>query len=207
MSKFGSANDSWHNMQNSRETDELKQWKLDQGIPLSVYIERENQWEFVDYFNEAGPLMNKDDILEIDLGKLQGDEVKIKLSSGILFWEIDYVAMDFSNGCDLKIHKIPVESAVDEKSQAITDLLKERDDLYYGQPEIGNEALLAFNVPELRSDLQNTAFLHSSGHYKILREYSGKPEIISLNAFREPGYFSRFSREQYLQLKDQLVGN
>ena len=88
-------------------------WSLDQGIPLSVYLETEDGWEFVDYYNVVGPLAAKEDVLEIDLTKMKGDKVNIKLEFGFLFWEIDYVAMDFTPNFSVEKHTVSLFSAFD----------------------------------------------------------------------------------------------
>ena len=99
-------------------------WSLDQGIPLSVYLETEDGWEFADYYNVVGPLAAKDDVLEIDLSKIKGDKVKIKLEFGFLFWEIDYAAMDFTPNQSIEKYTVPLSSAIDQNNSNISNKLQ-----------------------------------------------------------------------------------
>ncbi len=68
-----------------------------------LYIEKNRKWEFLDYYNIAGSVAFKDDILDISLDGVDSDSVKIKLEYGFLFWEIDYAGMDFSKNEQVKM--------------------------------------------------------------------------------------------------------
>lgn len=201
---FGEQLDEWNEKQKSRSSEELMQWSLAQGIPLSVYLESDNGWEFVDYFNVVGPLAAKDDVLEIDLSQLTSDTVRIKLESGFLFWEIDYAAMYFTPSIDVRQTRLPATSAINQKGQDVSDLLIHDDDLYYHQPNIGDEVLLKFVVPQKEEGTVRTAILHSKGHYEILKQPTGVPDLAYLRSFKEPGSFVQFSKERFLDLYNSL---
>ena len=113
----------WKDEQKNRSPEKMIKWSLDQGIPLSVYIETEDGWEFADYYNVVGPLAAKEDVLEIDLSKIKGDKVNIKLEFGFLFWEIDYVAMDFTPNHSVEKHTVSLFSAFDENNNDVSDKL------------------------------------------------------------------------------------
>jgi len=201
---FGNQLDEWNEKQKSRSSEELMQWSLTQGIPLSVYLETDAGWEFVDYFNIVGPLASKDDILEIDLSQVTSNEVRIKLEYGFLFWEIDYAAMDFTPNSAVRQTRLPATAAINQNGHDVSDLLLHDDDLYYHQPNIGDELLLKFVVPRKEEGTVRTAILHSKGHYEILRDPTGVPDLVYLSSFKKPGAFSQFSREQFLELYNSI---
>lgn len=93
---FGRRHDEWKERRNSRTREELVQWTLDQGIPLAVWLEKDSGLEFADYFNVPGPVIDKKDVLKIDLSGISGNRVNVKLISGVLFWDIDFAGMDFT---------------------------------------------------------------------------------------------------------------
>ena len=76
--------------------------------------------------------------------------MRTKLESGFLFWEIDYVAMDFTPHLQIKQTRLSVATALDQDGRDVSDLLLQDDDLYYHQPQIGDEVILTFPIPEVR---------------------------------------------------------
>ena len=201
---FGERFDTWKEEQKKQSPEKMIKWSLDQGIPLSVYIETEDGWEFADYYNVVGPLAAKEDVLEIDLSNIKSDKVNIKLEFGFLFWEIDYAAMDFTPNHSVEKHIVSLFSAIDENNNNVSDKLIYDDEKYYIQPHIGDEALLTFQVPNQSEGTKRSFILHSKGHYEILKEIEGKPDIAYLKRFRKPGAFPQFSKNRFMEFYDKF---
>ena len=201
---FGDRLETWKEEQKDKSPEKMIEWSLDQGIPLSVYLETDEGWEFVDYYNVVGPLASKDDVLEIDLTNAKNDKVNIKLEFGFLFWEIDYAAMDFTPNLTTSNYTVPVTSAMDQNSIDVSYELRYDDDQYYHQPHIGDQALLTFDVPEQIEGTKRSVILHSKGHYEIIKNTEGEPDLAYLNSFRKPGEFSKFSKERFMQFYNQF---
>jgi len=195
---FGDGYDKFSEKQERAPGAELRQWMSDQHIPLSVYLEKNGAWEFVDYFNIAGPMAFKDDILAFGLDGVNTDTVKVKLDFGFLFWDIDYAAIDYSSNVPVNVFKCPVKSAIDENGADKLNLLTGADRNYYDQEQVGNEVTLSFDKPAL-TDESRTILLHTSGYYKILRDLQGKPQIKTLKTFRNPGRFPAYSMEMFVK--------
>jgi hypothetical protein len=201
---FGDRFETWKEEQKDKSPEKMIEWSLDQGIPLSVYLETDEGWEFVDYYNVVGPLASKDDVLEIDLSNASNEKVKIKLEFGFLFWEIDYAAMDFTPNLTTSNYTVPVTSAMDQNSIDVSYELRYDDEKYYHQPHIGDQALLTFDVPEQIEGTKRSVILHSKGHYEIIKNTEGEPDLAYLNSFRKPGAFSKFSKERFMQFYNQF---
>ena len=199
---FGDLHDQWQDMQKSAPVAKMEKWEQDQGIPLSAYIEKNGEWQFVDYFNVAGPMALKDDVLELDISEIQSDEIRVKLEYGFAFWEIDYVAMDFSSDVLFYEQTVTVTSAVDQDDEDVSGLLLEDDDQYQVLAEVGHQVSLKFPVPQADPTMKRSIFLHSKGHYEAIRSPKGMPDINFLNSFRQPGRFIEFSNEQLRKLVD-----
>ncbi|MDP4292517.1 MAG: hypothetical protein Q8908_15670, partial [Bacteroidota bacterium] len=158
-------------------------WQLDQGLPLSVYIESEKGWEFVDYFNMVGPLASRDLVMPVNLYNYSGETVKIKLTCGSRFWEVDYAAMDFSNNVPVTVDHLQSASAIDDKGNDVRKLIAAKDRKYLYQPSVGNNAILSFNATPLSGNHIATPFLHTRGYYEAIRNYKNKPDISYLKTF------------------------
>ncbi|NIT36049.1 MAG: hypothetical protein GTN49_06045 [candidate division Zixibacteria bacterium] len=195
---FGDAYADWFEDQKDASADELRRWSLEQGIPLAVYVEDGGAWRFVDYYHIAGPMAARRDVLAFDLPAGASDEVKVKLEFGPLFWEIDYIALDCSPDQPVRIHIVPVTSAVDEGGRDVAPLLRLDDDHYYVQPNVGEHAFLTFAAPEPPEGLARSTVLHTKGHYEIIRNPQGKPDLKLLYSFQKPGRFIEFSQELFL---------
>jgi hypothetical protein len=92
---FGDKYETWRDQKDKSDPKEMEQWQKDQSLPLMVYIEKNGQWELVDYFAHTGNTATRDMIMELDISKLYGHEVKIKMETAYQFWNLDYAAMDF----------------------------------------------------------------------------------------------------------------
>ncbi len=182
-----------------KSTADLQAWMLRQNIPLSVWLETApGDWERIDYFNLAGPMAIKRDVLPLDLSRVKGDPLRIKLSSGFLFWEIDYVGLDFSAAQRVVEHHLAPVAAIVQNGRDMLAALSADDTLYYHQPNIGDEASVRFPAPPLTPGLQRSLILHAKGHYQILREPTpGRPSIRYLKQFQQPNAFPKFARSRW----------
>jgi len=195
---FGKEYNCWVEKQEKIPDKKMKNWNVEQKIPLLVSIERNGKWEFVDFFNVTGPMAAKEDVMAIDLSGILGESVRLKLEYGFKFWEIDYAALDFSGNNQVSKHIANFKSAIDSKKGDVMELMAMSDTLYYVQPEIGDEVNMNFELPE-PVDASRSVILHSKGYYKILLESDAEQQTGYLLTFRKKGRFSEFSNEVFQQ--------
>jgi len=196
---FGNKYNKWAEKQNSVPFEKHKQWTLEQGVPISVYLETDGGWEFVDYFNPVGPLASRDMIMPIDISKSTSPNVRIKLESGFMFWELDYAAADFSSNEPVEVYHVPASYATDREGIDVKGLLAEDDEFYYRQLNVGNEVILNYAAPVLIQGKRNTVALHTRGYYEYIRSFENKPNRKRLRAFKEPGSLSKFSKDRFYE--------
>ncbi len=195
---FGKEYDCWVEKQKTVPDKKMKNWMLDQKIPLSVFIDKNGKWESVDYYNIVGPMASKEDVICLDLSGITTENVRIKIEYGYLFWEVDYAAVDFTDNVPVIRRVAAFESAVDNKGEDVKDLMAGSDTLYYIQPEIGDEVVMKFTIPEPADDMQ-TFILHSKGFYHIIMDLDTEEQLRYLLSFRKKGRFPAFSNELLLQ--------
>ena len=198
--QFGSYYSTFAKWQKKVPTSRHIQWSLDQSIPLSVFIETQDGWKFLDYFNVVGPLASRDMVMPIDLSAATGDTVRLKVQTGFMFWELDYAALDFSENVDVQVTRLRARTAMDERGEDVSAMLSATDNHYLIQSEIGNSVNLQYTGSG--SKKTQTAFLHSRGYYEYIREYQTWPDINALKSFRKKGEFTRFSKKKY----DEFAG-
>lgn len=171
---------------------------------MSVYLETDIGWEYIDYFNLIGPLATRDVVMPVDLFHVKGDKINIKLTCGYMFWEIDYAAMDFSDNIPVETTTLSSFAAFDENGVDVSQLVQFTDDLYLVQPAPGNEAIFAYAAPANKPGQQYTAFLHTRGYYEYIRDYQNKPNLGYVRTFKDrEGAFTKFSKQRYTDLMKQ----
>jgi hypothetical protein len=195
-SLFGEKYNTFAEKQESASPGKLNKFLLDQKIPLSAYIEKDGKWQSAGYFNIAGPMAMRDDILPVDLTGISSDTVKIKLETGFLFWEVDYAGMDFSKTEKVVQSELAATIALDKNGADVIDLLSNKDNRYLVLKEVGDELMLDFNKPSMQNS-SRSVFLHTSGYYKILRDQTGPADKQALKTFKKPNRFPEFSKETY----------
>jgi hypothetical protein len=179
---FGSKYAKWFKNQKTSKNQIQPNWALEQDIPLSVFLREHGEWKFVDYYYVVGPMADKDMVMPIDISNVGSDQIEIKLESGYLFWETDYVALGVGSRSPVYQEAVPISKAVSHDAKDLSGILKVSDKKYFTMPQIGNYAVLNFAVPALHQDCERTVFLHSRGHYEVLRKPSGNPDVKYLAA-------------------------
>jgi hypothetical protein len=193
---FGKEYNCWAEQQKKVSGEKMRNWNLEQNIPISVYVEKNGKWKFADYYNITGPMALKEDILSLDLPDSNEENLRIKLVYGYLFWEVDYTAIDFTDNVPVKQSTAIFESAVDNYGRDVRYLMADSDTLYYIQPEIGDAVTMNFSLPG-KTDNEQTLILHSKGYYHIIMNLTGEEQVRYLLSFRKKGRFPAFSNELY----------
>jgi hypothetical protein len=198
---FGTYYTKWNDEQKQVPAKTQLKRILDQDIPLSVFIEKENGWEFVDFYNVVGPLGARDIVMPINFSGADSEEIRIKLETGFMFWELDYAGIDFSENIPCEVTILKPDSVVDNMGNNLTSLLSYDDNHYLTQMNIGDEAYVSYSIPEqiVLNDKNNerTVFLHTKGFYEAIREYKNEPDWSYLFTLQSPHSLSKFSYQEY----------
>lgn len=199
LSKFGSSYNRWMKTQSKTDPVSREQKIKENDFPLTAYILKNGEWQLIDFLYTVGPLASRDFVLPVDLSGA-GDEVEIKIETGFMFWELDYAAMDFTVKQNLCVKKYSPFSAVDNSGLDRTDELLSSDGKYMVQDHAGLSTEVIFKAEPANEGSIRTVFLHTRGYYELIREFTGIPDIIELNKFKTPGYFSEYSRSEYFRI-------
>jgi hypothetical protein len=204
--QFGSLYPTWAASQKKESYQKLSQWQIDQGIPLSVYLETSTGWQLVDRIESVGPLASRNLVVPLNLAAVKTkDTFRVKLAAGFMFWEIDYAGIDYTNNLPVKLEKCKPYSAINEKNQDMRAMLSEDDTLYLQQLQPGTAVTLTYKNPmQPINGTKVSTFLHTKGYYEHVREYKGTPDIPELLSFRNEGRFVEFSKEKYLEINKQM---
>jgi hypothetical protein len=185
---------------------ELTKWIKDQQMPLEVSVKTAAGWKKISDIGILGPAINRKIAIPIDLDGIDGQYTSIKLSSGFLFWEIDYAAIDYSNDGQFSVKKMLPVSAIDETGKNVLPSLTKADEIYLEQPVAGNSAMVdyAYSAPD-NAGKTNSYILHTKGFYTHTRDFHNQPDISFLQQFKKPGALPAFSLALYKKFRNETL--
>ena len=186
---------------NKADPRKLLQCELDQSLPLSVSVNDGKAWNFVDFFYTPGKELTRDMIMEVDLSSLlNADHVQLKLETSFMFWDLDRVAMDFSEAPGLTVKYSSPEKLT--KSGALSTRPDASGHIHLS----GKESLeLEFAArPAISPNVQTSYFLVGTGYYHDNTVFEGRPQLARIAAFSQKGAFNRYSRETFDELLASL---
>ncbi|MEP7107684.1 MAG: hypothetical protein ABI760_06865 [Ferruginibacter sp.] len=200
---FGTHYAKYIQDQHSKPVAELLKWVKEQQLPLEVSLKTSSGWKRLSDITTIGPLATRNIIVPVDLAG-NGDLIEIKLSSGFMFWEIDYAAMDFTPDHSFTVRKLSPQTATDELGKNIIPLLEKEDGHYLEQPLIGNVATMIYKTI-INTDISKTQtyILHVKGYYEHIRDFKNKPDIKFLKKFTQPNAFPVYGMQLYNKIRNE----
>jgi len=198
---FGNYYGTYIKQQEKKPVADLLKWTKEQQIPLEVSVKTANGWKKITDITTIGPLATRNMVVPIELPESSEDLTAIKLSSGFMFWEIDYAAIDYSEENTFSVEKILPSKATDELGKNILPDLQKEDAVYLAQPDIGNAATIVYTAAALNDNAKTrTYILHTKGYYEHVRDFKNSPDLGFLNQFKNPNAFPLFGMQLYKKM-------
>ncbi|HEX5668370.1 MAG TPA: hypothetical protein VFX73_06165, partial [Chitinophagaceae bacterium] len=195
VSLFGDKFPEWRKHIEKTEPAIMEQRELEQSLPISVYIQNGDKWEFVDHFPMTGSTAYRELVMSIPiLTSNNNGKLRIRLETVFNFWQLDHAVIDPDPGTPAGILTYDIPPSINAKG--LKDQLDKHDRNYL---VIGDDEPidLNFNVPRESEKGTTSYFLKASGYYHYEDHYMGAPDMSRLQDFKTPGAFSRFSKQQY----------
>ncbi len=205
LDEFGEYSSQVRALYLKKSAGDIRRWMDEQNVPLRVSVETAGgQWQSAGFFHLAGPMALKKDVLVLDLSATGDEQLRIRLESGFLFWEIDWVALDFSDPVPVTVQTLLPAFAPTQTGLDVASALARDDDAYYTQPELDDEAMVHYPVPAQAAGTRRSLLLHAKGHYEILRDpVAGKPGLLYLRHFQEPDALADYSRFRWREVMEE----
>ena len=146
-------------------------------LNASVWVD--GRWERQGLVWDAGPEIVKRQVVPLDLTRVAGDTVRVRLESIPSLWLIDQVGIDYSAERPITVTELAASDATGIQGHDVRDLLASAD----GRPlvlEPGDSALLQFAAPAVPAGRVRTFLLRSTGWYQIATPESGEPDVATL---------------------------
>ena len=204
FSLFGDEFDKMYEQMEKRSREKYERRNSQKGIAMNAYIRSGKSWEKVGSYHYASFLHKKWLGLDLDLSRVEGETVEIKLESAYKFWELDYVgiATDWENLTNYE--EVALQSAINEKGEDISALIAEADENYAVQRGEGTSIDLTF----ANSAKENEVYvLKGTGYYKHVRNYAHKANKKQLLKLKAAGPMAGQEVSKTIDLYLQAVGS
>jgi hypothetical protein len=168
------------------------------GILQIVEIKNEQgEWVELDVIEMVGSVSYNSIAIDLDEKYITTDRIELRLTSGFMFWKLDYVGMDFSSQRDFTVQYLSPSIATGDDGTDYVAELSSDDQAYMNHPTNGDSTYVEYSNLASPSDLKRTIILHSKGYYIPTTNYSGKIQRKELVKFKNDGELSRYSKRLY----------
>jgi len=207
----GNKVDSWYDGVNRGGPELLELFQFierEELYLLKLHVKAGDAWVQQGFISGAGPLIAEDKILPLDLSRVSGDKVTIRLNPPRGFWTIDYLAVEYGDYPAPEVKEVALAQAVNQPDQKeFTNLLATKDNDFYVMPKIGDWAKINFDAPPQLKGKQRSVFLKTSGYYEIQID-KNQPEQTALiqQLSTTPGMIVEYAMNEYLKWRSQQLG-
>jgi hypothetical protein len=197
----GNRISDWYAEVNTRgpEYQKVMSWYIREELYLlQVKVETPRGWESRAIIYGSGPFVSEDKAYVLDVRDIPGEILRLKLAPPTQFWNIDYLAVDYSEDSAVDVKKISPAGVGARTDPAVWQLLQANDDRYFILPQAGASAELVFPAPARKAGWDRSLILGVCGYYDIHLEAQGEPQTDLINKIlAEPGSTLEYAREKY----------
>ncbi len=201
--------DAWYALVDSEPAapDLIQAWNLREELyALQVHVEEPTGWKLAGVLPGGGPYAAEDRVVPLDVSRVTGDEVRIRIRPPVGFWALNWLAMDYTEDTRLSVQTVPIEIAQDGRGQDVREQLAAADGVYHEMPRVGDEFLVSVPAPALEAELERTVFLHSRGYYRLHVVGEGDPNLTLLQEIEDvPDRAARFAVQRFLESQERVA--
>ena len=179
--------------------DSLLAWDLREELyHLRIEVQEPNGWQTRGVLPGGGPFIAEDRLLPLDLSRVQGDWVRLRIRPPRGFWALNSFALEYGDARPATVDTLRPVTATDARWGDVLPTLGASDDQYYVMPYTGDHGYLTFNAPAARPGLERTVLLHTRGYYRLHLPIGGAADTATLNRLSfVPGAAARFAAQQF----------
>ena len=161
--------------------EDLFFWNLREELyTLQLRVEEPTGWEVRGLLPGGGPFISEDRVVPLDISRVEGDEVRIRIRPPVGFWGLNSFQMDFGTDEPVQIEKLALTMARTSDGEDVLASLRAVDDAYYAMPETGNSAELSFPAVEVPEGMEQTFILSTQGYYRLHLRADQEPDVTAI---------------------------
>ena len=160
---------------------ELFLWNLREELfTLQIQVEEPTGWVVRGLLPGGGPFISEDRVVPLDLSRVEGDEVRIRLRPPVGFWGLNSFQMDFSVDEPLQVESLALTLARTSEGEDVLSSLRAVDEEYYAMPEPGDWAELTFPAVDPPAGMEQTFILSTQGYYRLHLTADQPPDTVAI---------------------------
>ena len=144
----------------------------------------------------GSPWVEEDQALRLDLRRVQGDRVRVRLCPPASFWTLDCFELGWDEA-EARIETLQPRTAIDDRGSDVLATLLADDANTLDFPAKGNHAFVSFDAPPARVGRSRTVFAQVRGWYELHVDGTRPADLATLVALREPGAIVQHSLALY----------
>lgn len=176
-------------------------WDLREELfALKLQMEEPTGWELRGVLPGTGPLISKDRVVVLDVSRVRGSQLRLRIRPPAGFWALNSFAVDYSPEQSVSAQTVAPVSARDTQGRDVLPSLVGVDDRYYPMPDTSESAYITFPAPARRAGMKRTVFLHSRGYYLLHLREGGEPDLSMLREIENvPDAGARFAASRFAE--------
>lgn len=207
----GDKVDNWYKAVNNGEYELFELYKFierEELYILGIQVQQGDSWVPSGFIPGSGPFVTEDRVIHLDLNKVEGDILKIRVNPPFGFWTIDYIGIEYGEYPAPIVDELSIDLAEDQYGKVISEFMNMRDDSYQEMPELGDWFNVSFNEPAEQEGMKRSLFLKTTGYYE-LHLPKDKPEQTELiqKMHTTPGAIIEYAMDEYLKWRTHLLSS
>lgn len=189
---WGSEVDHWYGLLDGSPAARSahEQWiQREELFVMRVWVRETSGWVAQDAAVGGGPYISELQAVTLDLSRVSGDVLEVRLHPPTGFWDIDFVALDTTRSAppvQTTLRIVGTDPIGDQDARA---LLQDEDGAHLVMAETGQRFGVVFAAPPLAAGMTRTLFSRSTGYYRIETDRTGARQTAQLDSlWLEPGY-------------------
>ncbi|HSJ14519.1 MAG TPA: hypothetical protein VK939_08890 [Longimicrobiales bacterium] len=169
---------------------------------LRVWVREGGEWVPQDVVTGGGPYISELQAVPLDLSRVQGSTVELRLHPARGYWDLDFAALDTAAATAPIVTELHIDEAEPLAGQDTRSLLRSADDAYLVMAETGQRIAVRFRSQPPAAGMTRTLFSRTTGYYRIETDRSGTRQAARLDSlWLHPGYAVRLAEQIHLQAR------
>ncbi len=167
-----------------------EQWvQREEMYVMRVWVREASGWVAQDAAVGGGPYITELQAITLDLSRVSGEVLEVRLHPPTGYWDIDFAALDTARGAPPVLTTLNILAADPVADQDARALLEKEDGRYLVMAETGQRSGVVFEAPPLAPGMTRTVFSRSTGFYRIETDRTGPRQAAQLDSlWLQPGY-------------------
>lgn len=184
---------------NSAAAESLYAWNLREELyTLKLLVEEPTGWEVRGLLPGGGPFIAEDRVVVLDVSRVQGSELRLRLRPPLGFWALNSFAVDYGPVEPVAVDTLVPVEARDRFGTSVLAELAAMDDRYYEMPHTGDRAYLSFVAPPPSPGAERTVLTHARGFYHLHLDETAPADTATLQRLAEvPDAAARLAAERF----------